>query len=130
MIGRPYHWKAIALIAVAFACWYVVAYIRTQRHGTQWSDLLSFSLVFFCLFAFPILLVTFWGSSFRHAWLGAFALTIFSIGGAEAFARAQEQALINKFGKHPSYDFTVPRWFPFENSCIGYASSVGWWGCD
>ena len=53
MTEKPYRWRAIAIFAAAIACWYVVAYIRTQGYGTQWSDLLSFSLVFFCLFAFP-----------------------------------------------------------------------------
>ena len=104
--------------------------MRTQTYGTQWSDSLGFSLVFFLIVAFPVMLVVLWKPAFRQALLGALALSVFGVGGAEAFASAQEWVLIGKFGERPNHDLVVPRWAPFESSCIGYTASIGWWGCD
>ena len=133
MIEKSYRWRAIAFSAVGVAFWYVFASVRTQGYGTQWGELLSLSLVFLLfllLYALPVLIVLKWRPPIQHILLGTFALMVFSIGGAEAFARAQEWMLIDQFGEHPNRDFVIPRWPPFQNSCIGYTSSIGWWGCD
>ncbi len=129
MTDKLHRGKVIAVGVVAFACWYGFAGIRTQNYGTQWSDVLGVSVVFFFIFAFPVMPVVLRKPAFQQALLGALALTAFSIGGAETFARAQEWVLIAKFGMRPKNDLGIPRWSPFEQ-LHWLPSSIGWWGCD
>ena len=133
MIEYRYCWRAIAFSPVGAAFWCFFASFRTQGYGTHWGDLLGeslFFLLFLLVYVLPVLIILKWKLRIQHLLLGTFALMVFSIGGAEAYARAQEWVLIEKFGEHPDHDFVVPRWPPFQHHCIGYTSSIGWWGLD
>ena len=125
----------LAFCAIAFACLFVFHSMRTWSYGTQWIPLLVLLLFFFALFAFPFMVVILWGSSFRKALLGAVALTVFSIGGAEAFASAEEWALILKFGKQPNQNLTIRRWlcgdqYIIYRSIAGSGLPAGWFAFD
>ena len=115
---------------IAFACCYVFAGIRAGGFGAAWIPLLIWSLVFFILFAFPVMVVILWGSSFRKALIGAVALTLLTFIPGEVFASAQEWSVIHRFGKRPNHDVDIPRWAPFSDCSIWYRSTTGWMVMD
>ena len=135
--------RTLSLLGLALPWWYMLADLRTCCYGSSdWSGLLTFSICFYILWL-PVVFLVLRARSLRHVifgalplsplrpmFLAALGITLFCVGGAEAFARAQEFVLIRQYGEHPKQVFIVPRWPPFGNSAIGYTSTIGWWGCD
>src|SRR6188768_576089 len=125
-----FRWRALAFSVIALACCYMFAGFRAGGFGAAWIPLLIISLVFFILFAFPVMVVILWGSSFRKALIGAVTLTLLAFIPGEVFASAQEWMIIREFGKRPNRDVSVPRWAPFGTSEIWYRSTTGWFVMD
>jgi hypothetical protein len=120
----------LVFCGIAFACCIVFASFRAGGFGPAWIPFLIMSLVFFILFAFPVMVVILWGSSFRKALIGAVTLTLLTFVPGEVFASAQEWMVIHEFGKRPDRDVSIPRWPPFGSCEIWYRSTTGWWVMD
>jgi hypothetical protein len=123
-------WRTLVFSVIAFACSFQFASLRAWSFGADWSGLLLGSLVFFILFAFPVVIVILWGSSFRKALIGAGILTLITVIPGEVFASAQERMVIREFGKRPNRDVSIPRWPPFGGFGIWYSSTEGWFVMD
>ena len=125
-----FYWRTLVFCVIAFVCSFVFADFRAWRFGTDWIGLFIGSLVFFILFAFPVMVVILWGSSFRKALIGAVTLTLLAFIPGEVFASAQEWMVAWEFGKRPNGDVSIQRWPPFGGFSIWYRSTTGWWIMD
>jgi hypothetical protein len=103
---------------------------RTSSWG--YDDLfgsLFISLATFCVVALPIAFLPLIGLSWRRKGVAIAILALLCIFTVELFARGQEYLLVRRLGKHPTGDYTEPRWWPFAYHSPGFVRGE-WWGCD
>ena len=108
---------------------YFLAMFRTSGFGLSFDDLREF-LVAALVFVAPLAIFPFLGLGWRRIVIGVLAVCAGSFIIAEVFGRAQEIAVVRRYGPAPTEQVTVTRWWPFRHHSIFYVRDYGWSGCD
>ncbi len=70
------------------------------------------------------------GCGWRAVVAGMILIPFTSVFSAEVFGRAQELALLHRYGEKPSHTVHVERWWPFTHHAIAGGPKYGWSGWD
>ena len=122
--------RGVGLLLAAFWGWYHATSFRTSGWGydlpldESWGAFGAF-----CILGLPIAFVPLIGMRWRRAVLILGLLTFVVMAGAECFGRAQEQFLLQRFGRRPTQDHHEARWWPFDHHGLGCRNGQ-WYGND
>lgn len=108
---------------------YFFAMFRTQGFGFEFTDLGGF-IILSLIFVAPLAVFPFLGLGWRRISIGVLTVCAVSFIIAEMYAQGQERLVVRRYGKVPSEEVSVRRWWPFEHHDIFYDRNYGWSGRD
>lgn len=122
--------RGVGLMLAAVWGWYQATAFRTSGWGydlplqESWGAFVAYGIL-----GLPIAIVPLIGLPWRRAVLILGFLTFVVMAGSECFGRAQEQLLLQRFGRRPTVDHHEARWWPFEHHGLGCRNGQ-WFGND